>query len=105
MVIALCIPFEIRDLKYDDEDLNTLPQMIGTQKSKWIGVLLCLICIALELVIWEKIHPSAAVINISAFVLTAILILGSSKNRSDYYASFWVEAVPIYWLVALWVFM
>jgi len=28
-IIILMIPFEIRDLKYDDENLKTLPQLIG----------------------------------------------------------------------------
>ena len=35
-VIALCIPFEIRDLKYDAPTLRTLPQLIGVEKTKYI---------------------------------------------------------------------
>ena len=104
LVIALCIPFEIRDLKYDDEKLKTLPQMIGVQKSKLIGVGLCLLCIVIEVLFWDHLITKHLIINIAAYTLTSFLILGSNKDKSDYYASFWVEAVPIFWLITLWIF-
>ena len=37
LVIALMLPFEIRDLQYDNLKLSTIPQKIGIKKTKAIG--------------------------------------------------------------------
>lgn len=37
LVLALMIPFEIRDVKYDDPRLDTLPQRYGVKGTKYIG--------------------------------------------------------------------
>ena len=37
MVFVLTLPFEIRDLQYDDSTLETLPQRVGVKKTKIIG--------------------------------------------------------------------
>ena len=42
-IVAVTIPFDIRDLKYDDPSHKTIPQLIGFRKSKMIAVLLLLI--------------------------------------------------------------
>ncbi|GAL61001.1 hypothetical protein JCM19300_3939 [Algibacter lectus] len=34
-------------------------------------------------------------------ILTAVFLLWSSKKQSIYYASFWVEALPVFWLVLM----
>src|SRR5690606_12880038 len=39
-ILALMIPFEIRDLKFDEPNLRTLPQVLGVAGSRWLGVLL-----------------------------------------------------------------
>ena len=43
-VFAITIPFDIRDLKYDAQNLKTIPLFFGVQKSKIIGVLALIIC-------------------------------------------------------------
>ena len=37
-VLAITIPFDIRDLKYDDLSLKTIPQIYGEKKAKMIAV-------------------------------------------------------------------
>jgi hypothetical protein len=34
------------------------------------------------------------------FILMLFILL-SSKNRNKYYTSFWVEALPIFWLMLM----
>ncbi|MBN2868139.1 MAG: hypothetical protein JXK08_05670, partial [Flavobacteriaceae bacterium] len=48
-VLALMIPFEIRDLKFDSIKLATIPQQIGVKKTKILGVLLLLIFLGLNI--------------------------------------------------------
>lgn len=105
LIFALCIPFEIRDLKYDQEDLKTLPQLFGTTVSKVIGiVLLMYYCwITIQQTGYEG-YSIYTRIELVMLVITTLAIWFSDKFKSDYYASFIVEAIPVLWLMILWLF-
>lgn len=97
IVVALMVPFEIRDLKYDDIALKTLPQLFGVKKTKRLGVFVCVIVFTLEFL-----KAETEVISLFLFLLILIgFILASRENQSKYYSSFWVEALPIFWLLLL----
>lgn len=98
LIIALCIPFEIRDLKYDAVSLKTLPQLIGVLNTKIIGISICVIYIVIEYVQFGFLIDHEFLINYFIVVLVATAIWFSDKFKSDYYASFFVEAIPILWL-------
>ena len=98
LIIALCIPFEIRDLKYDAVSLKTLPQLIGVLNTKIIGISICVIYIVIEYVQFGFLIDHEFLINYFLVVLVATAIWLSDKFKSDYYASFFVEAIPILWL-------
>lgn len=97
IVIALMLPFEIRDLNYDSLKLGTIPQKIGIKNTKIIGILLLLIFLVLEFV---KDNVSSGVILATLlFSLIALLsLIFSNKNQSKYYSAFWVESLPLVWL-------
>jgi hypothetical protein len=102
-ILVLMIPFEIRDLKYDHESLGTMPQKIGVEGSKRLGyVLLCLIA-ALEL-FKSTVALSVTVIHMLMLVLAGVLIWKTDTKRSDYYSSFWVEGLPVLWLLLVLMF-
>jgi hypothetical protein len=42
-VLAITIPFDIRDLKYDEPRQRTIPQMLGVKGAKILGVLLLML--------------------------------------------------------------
>tara|TARA_Y100001963_G_C6747770_1_gene432497 strand:+ start:136 stop:963 length:828 start_codon:yes stop_codon:yes gene_type:complete len=99
-VLALMIPFEIRDLKYDSIKLATIPQQIGVKKTKILGVLLLLFFLGLNVFKEEILIHFLYKEVIVAFILM-LFTLFSTKNRNKYYASFWVEALPILWLLLM----
>ena len=99
-VLALMIPFEITDLKFDSIKLATIPQQIGVKKTKILGVLLLLIFLGLNVFKEEIITHFFYKEVIMTFILM-LFILFSSKNRNKYYTSFWVEALPIFWLMLM----
>lgn len=37
--LSVTIPFDIRDLQYDDKSYKTIPQMLGINGSKWLALL------------------------------------------------------------------
>lgn len=99
-VLVLMFPFEIRDLIYDSLKLATIPQKIGVKKTKVIGVLLLILFVLLDYfkdVVNEKTLLSTMIIAL----ITLALLLFSNKNQSKYYSAFWVESLPIMWLVVL----
>lgn len=99
-VLALMIPFEIRDLKFDSVKLATIPQQIGVKKTKILGVLLLLIFLGLNVFKEEIITIYLYKEIIMTFILM-LFILFSTKYRNTYYTSFWVETLPIFWLILM----
>jgi hypothetical protein len=99
ILTSLLIPFEIMDSKTDLETMNTLPQLLGINSSKIFGIILLVPFMVLEFL---KSDPSYVVLLIS--IITAMFIKFTSLKRNQYYTSFWVESIPILWLILLMVF-
>lgn len=97
-VLAITIPFDIRDLQLDEADLATLPQIIGVSKSKLLA-LGSLLTFALLFFFgeffqdWERYAGLVTALVSGAFILKA----GVYQNR--FYSGFWVEGIPIMWLM------
>ena len=100
LVIALVLPFEIRDLKYDRSQLGTIPQRIGVSRTKIIGYFLVLVVVLLEF-LKQEIRFGNVVGLVVTGIVTILFLKGSTINQGEYYASVWVEAIPILWLLLL----
>lgn len=99
-VLVLMIPFEIRDLQYDSLKLSTIPQRIGIRKTKIIGVVLVIVFFFLEF--FKDQTSTENVLVLGLFMLiTMLFVLLARKNQTKYYSSFFVEGLPILWLVLL----
>ncbi|WP_456440473.1 hypothetical protein [Psychroserpens sp.] len=102
-VILLMLPFEIRDLSYDSLKLATIPQRIGVKLTKVIGLLLAFLIISLEY-FKDKINIGH-LISLAVIVLTTLLFLNfATKQQGKYYSAFWVESLPICWVILLLMF-
>lgn len=103
LIIVLMLPFEIRDLRYDSLKLSTVPQKIGLKQTKLMGVILLFIIFFLEF-FKDKID----VVSISIlFIISGIILLFlvfSKIEQGKYYSAFWVEGVPVFWLLLLLMF-
>ena len=101
-VLIAIVPFEIRDINIDNKRLSTIPQKIGIKNTKILGVLLCLLFLLIELLkqkyfSWYYLGFDFIVISL----LMMFLIINSKNPQSKFYSSFWVEGVPILWIVIL----
>lgn len=97
-VIVLMLPFEIRDLQYDNLKLATIPQKIGEKRTKIMGVLLLLLFLFLEYFKDDIDYKQLIVLFIISF-LTFLFLIFARKNQRKYYSGFWVESIPIIWLL------
>lgn len=99
-VLILIIPFEIRDLKYDTEELRTLPQKYGVRKTKFLGYALIVMWLVLELV-----KPTSTLASVLAILFAAIFtsyaIHKANEDQPKYFSSFWVEGIPVLWFLLL----
>ena len=97
LVIIYTIPFEIRDLHKDSIELQTIPQIFGIKKSKNICYYLIIVFSLLSFI-----NSGFGANFLSDVILSIILffiVYITKKNQSKYFSSFWVESVPIYWLM------
>lgn len=102
IVFCLLIPLEICDIKNDAKTIKTLPQVIGIRNLKFLGyLLLILVCVLSYFFLQLKFN---IVIAIAISIVIAIFIFFSENNQSKYYTSFWVESLPILWLMLLLIF-
>lgn len=99
-VIVLMLPFEIRDLNYDSLKLATIPQRIGIKNTKIIGVLLLLLFFFLEY-FKDELTGNSILTTLTITIITLMFMIFSHKNQSKYYSAFWVESIPIVWLLIL----
>lgn len=102
-VLALIIPFEIRDMQLDLQDVRTLPQKIGIEQTKKLGLVLLLFALTFEFLITQS-NVLRNVFLAVCFVLL-FFIMRSKQDQSKYYSAFWVESLPIFWWLILFIFL
>lgn len=99
IVVVLVLPFDIRDLKYDEISLQTIPQKIGVPQTKRFGLALMLFAITIEFIIVP--NPMFKNIFMIFFFIILVFLMRAKENQPKYYSSFFVEAIPILWWLAL----
>ncbi len=92
LVLVWILPFEIRDLKYDLEQLGTIPQRVGVTQTKILGIVLLIASSwygnSKEYI---NLQTSLLALMITVVVVAAFLFGSPKKDKSRYFASFWVE--------------
>ncbi len=97
MVIVLTLPFEIRDLNFDSEKLGTIPQKLGAFKTKIFGTLLIGLIFSIEL--FQKSFNSNEFLSLVLILLiSGGMLWNAGEHQKKFYASFWVESIPILFL-------
>lgn len=101
MVVSMMIPFEIRDAATDPEGMQTIPQRFGLRTTRWVGYTLLLLFFVLIFL-----RERFSLVELAfGFVFAVVMYLGirGARPRQDrYYASFWIEAIPIFLWMGLW---
>jgi len=95
LIFVLMLIFEIVDLKSDDSNLKTIPQTLGISKTKYLGYLLLVLFFVVGLYAIDYLENFTN--NYFVVLLSLLFLYNSNEQKSKYYASFWVESVPIFW--------
>ncbi|MBD3583690.1 UbiA prenyltransferase family protein [Flavobacterium selenitireducens] len=101
LVVVLLFIFEIIDLAWDDPHLKTVPQQIGIARTKWLGLALMAILLALELL---KTHKSEPIFwcNVAFGSAVVVCLFLANERRGKYYTMLFVESLTIGWWLLLW---
>ncbi len=95
-VLAITIPFDIRDLQLDRSDLSTLPQFLGVDRSKYLA-LGTLLVFALLFFTTDFFTLGEQLAGLAAALISSGFVLRAGVYQDRFYSSFWVEAIPIVW--------
>ncbi len=96
LVFILFIPFEIRDMGEDDPSIKTLPQRLGVWRTVRLGYLA--LFLLLGLTFFSDYLDNAKLFGIGILALLLFIVLRLTRtSKGPYYASFWVEGIPIFW--------
>ncbi|MDG1823939.1 MAG: hypothetical protein P8H45_03490 [Flavobacteriaceae bacterium] len=93
------IPFEIRDITNDSESMKTIPQVFGVRGAKMIGTLMLFGVVILSF--YLSLQSNDMIPTLIACALALFCLWKSTVDQSTYYASFWVEALPMAWLLTV----
>ncbi len=97
-IIVMMLPFEIRDLQYDEVELETVPQKIGVTRTKVFGSVLLVVFLLLTVVKNGSLSSIEILSTILVTTISLLFLWGTEKKQSEYYCSFLVESVPMIWL-------
>lgn len=89
-IVAVTIPFDIRDLKYDNPNQRTIPQVFGIKKAKIISVLLLIIYFLVAINEQQDLMKNGFFIG--TLIFTILLIITASKNRNEFHFSGLIES-------------
>jgi uncharacterized membrane protein len=101
LIFVLVLIFEIIDINTDDPHLQTVPQQIGVEKTKLLGYGLLIILLLLEFLYEANQQYIPLIFKIIVCGSVALFLYFANENKSRYYASFWVESIPIFWWLLL----
>ncbi len=101
LVLVLIIPFEIRDMQWDDKDLRTLPQVLGVSRTQNLGIALAVVFFLLTF-LKDEVHQVEIVLRLALTLVLIFVLIANEKMKSRYFVSFWVEAIPVFWFGMFW---
>ncbi|PIQ15981.1 MAG: hypothetical protein COW67_05425 [Flavobacteriales bacterium CG18_big_fil_WC_8_21_14_2_50_32_9] len=98
-VVAITIPFDIRDMKYDvEKGIKTFPLVVGVRITLVLGVLLLLGFVAIssyEFLILHTINIKLWIAEIIAILVVMLLLLLSKKQQPELFYSFIIEGTSL----------
>ncbi|MCK0160673.1 hypothetical protein [Allomuricauda sp. F6463D] len=101
LVLVLILPFEIRDMQWDDKSLRTLPQILGVKNTRRLGVGLTLGFFLLTF-LKDQLYSIEIVFRLVLAIVLILVLIGGKRTHSKYFVVFWVEAIPIFWFCMFW---
>ena len=92
-VVGVTIPFDIRDLKYDDPSHKTIPQVLGVFFAKINGIILLILFSGIML--WQEPTLISNWIFHLAVLIQVLLVTFMNEKRSDFYCAGFIDGAIV----------
>jgi len=97
-IFALVIPFDIRDLDFDEADKKTIPQLMGVKPAKIMAALIIALCGVLSMIFLAN-----GVQLLPVYILSIIVMLLVNKKRKEFYYAFGIDGLILLFPVSTWI--
>ena len=101
LIYGLMCIYEIVDLQFDNQLLQTLPQRIGVKRTKLFSFFWLSLFLIIEIYFYSN---QFSWINLSFLFIIFLFLFFVKENSSRYFSDFWLESIPILWWLVLVVF-
>lgn len=101
-VLAITIPFDIRDLKLDKSDIQTIPMVFGVNGAKNIAFVCLFLSAILVFSQYYFLDIDYRFLYSYFFTcsLSALLVWHSETSNKDFYFAFFVEGLSLFLLIS-----
>ena len=102
-ILAITIPFDIRDIYYDSNRLQTIPQLFGLLNAKIISISSTLFFLSINTIQYyiNVINSLSLLAIIFTSIISIVLILDSHPKKSHFFFGFWVEGLSALLFITL----
>lgn len=84
-ILAITIPFDIRDLKYDDRLQKTIPQLLGANGARKLSAALAIASLGCSIGMWFLgVYDLVALLSLgTSIVFTVVILLLVAESRKE----------------------
>ncbi len=100
-ILAITIPFDIRDIEIDEVEKNTLPQLVGIRGSKGLALIFLLVSL---LCIFTFSSTSQFIFFVMSYIVAGTLILQASPDKKDLYFGLLIDGHIIFQFIGVYFF-
>ena len=100
-ILAITIPFDIRDIHIDEKEKNTLPQLLGLRGSKVLALVFLSVSF---LCIFTISSSTQSLFFLFSFLVASVLILKSSPTNKPLYFGLLVDGHIIFQFIGVYFF-
>jgi len=93
LIFVATLPFEIHDSAKDQIDLGTIPQLIGLNKTRWLGAIILFIAFGLKVFVFENAKRDIIAFGIIGMAYL-VALFRVHPAQSENITLFWVEFIP-----------
>jgi len=103
-ILAITIPFDIRDLDYDDTGKRTVPQVFGENKAKAISLVIWLAatCAMVSILALGGSSILSHVLVLGGYMVTGLLLSGVDKEKEELYFTGAIDGMLVFIPLLLW---
>ena len=97
-IFALVIPFDIRDLDFDEPDKKTIPQLLGIKTAKYTAIILLIICGVLSFGLLKE-----AIFLLPVYTVSAATLFQVNVKRNEFFYAFGIDGLILLFPVSTWI--